>query len=229
MPAPVASRAGVAYPARCAFQRVGAERTRRVSVVARADNPFAKIGTQLQKAGSQLTERLTGTAQVARRGKANDSVVFVAGATGRLGARIVKQALLAGFRVRAGVRSEEKAQQLLSDDGLLAGLKPGERRRLDFVEFDLFDEESIVPAIGNAGATHHRESGACMHFTAAVFAACTDRTNTRNLVCVCKCCTESAVTSRAANNCTLVVHANVQGCTSKIVAAAVLRMPYCTL
>lgn len=40
--------------------------------------------------------------------------MFVAGATGRLGARIVRELLGQGFKVRAGVRSAEKAENFLS-------------------------------------------------------------------------------------------------------------------
>lgn len=42
------------------------------------------------------------------------ATVFVAGATGRLGARCVRELLAAGFRVRAGVRSAEKAEEYLA-------------------------------------------------------------------------------------------------------------------
>jgi NAD(P)-dependent dehydrogenase (short-subunit alcohol dehydrogenase family) len=40
--------------------------------------------------------------------------VFVAGATGRLGARIVRELLGQGFRVRAGVRNADKAETYLA-------------------------------------------------------------------------------------------------------------------
>ena len=40
--------------------------------------------------------------------------VFVAGSTGRLGARIVRELLGTGFKVRAGVRSAEKAETFLN-------------------------------------------------------------------------------------------------------------------
>jgi NAD(P)H-binding len=153
MRAPSASRAGLTHPARFAFQNAKSQGLRRFSVVGRAEssNPFQKIGTQLQKAGSQLTERLSGTAKVARRGAVNDDVVFIAGATGRLGSRIVKQALLAGYRVRAGVRTAEKGEQLVEQIDEVDGLSPNERRLITCVEFDLLDKDSIASAIGNAG------------------------------------------------------------------------------
>ena len=49
--------------------------------------------------------------------------MFVAGATGRLGARVVRELLGAGYRVRAGVRSAEKADdfiQIATSYGLLS-------------------------------------------------------------------------------------------------------------
>ena len=36
--------------------------------------------------------------------------MFVAGATGRLGVRIVRELLAQGYKVRAGVRNAEKAE-----------------------------------------------------------------------------------------------------------------------
>jgi hypothetical protein len=128
---------------------------RRMSVVAHAENinPFRKIGTQLIKAGSSLTAVLTGTATVQRkRGSANEGTVFVAGATGRLGAKIVKELLDAGLSVRAACRSQEKGEQFI-DDGRDAGIfSPSDIRRINLVQFDLFDKDSFEPAIGNAGA-----------------------------------------------------------------------------
>ena len=154
MRAPLTARPCVAYPARIAFTNahLHSQSSRRVAVRAESDNPFAKIGTQLVKAGSQLTERLTGTAKVSRRGSSNDKVVFIAGATGRLGSRIVMQALQAGFRVRAGCRDVEKGKQILSEAPEYDQLSNSDRSRLTVVEFSLFDEDTFAPAIGNAGA-----------------------------------------------------------------------------
>lgn len=42
--------------------------------------------------------------------KTDTNTVFVAGATGRLGARIVRELLGQGYKVRAGVRSPKKAE-----------------------------------------------------------------------------------------------------------------------
>ena len=52
------------------------------------------------------TEMTTGS------GKDNN-VVFVAGATGKVGSRVVRELVKSGFRVRAGVRAVARGQSLL--------------------------------------------------------------------------------------------------------------------
>jgi hypothetical protein len=128
---------------------------RRGAVIVRAkasDNPFVKIGSQLVEAGSQLTRTLTGTTRVPRKNVVDDNTVFVAGATGRLGARIVRECLLAGFNVRAGVRSKEKGQELIGTAEAYGVLTSEQLKRVSLVEYDLFDADTVSPAIGNAGA-----------------------------------------------------------------------------
>ncbi|XP_039794277.1 protein TIC 62, chloroplastic-like isoform X5 [Panicum virgatum] len=85
-------------------------------------------------------------------------LVFVAGATGRVGSRAVRELIKLGFRVRAAVRNAQRAstlvqsvQQLkLDDDDDAAAISPAER--LEIVECDLEKQpqEGIVKAIGNA-------------------------------------------------------------------------------
>lgn len=63
--------------------------------------------------GSEITE------EVAENSGANEIVkkkIFVAGATGSTGKRIVEQLLAKGFQVKAGVRDLEKAKNMLSHD-----------------------------------------------------------------------------------------------------------------
>ncbi len=80
------------------------------------------------------------------------SQVFVAGATGRLGCRVVLELLRnKKLKVRAGARNPEEARSLVktaTDYGILSG---DAARRLTVVPVDLEDEDSIAPAVGNAG------------------------------------------------------------------------------
>ncbi|KAJ0980340.1 hypothetical protein J5N97_008595 [Dioscorea zingiberensis] len=80
-------------------------------------------------------------------------LVFVAGATGRVGSRTVRELLKLGFRVRAGVRNAQRAetlvksvQQMKLDDS--SGSTPVEK--LEIVQCDLENQSGIKPAIGNA-------------------------------------------------------------------------------
>ncbi|XP_019169465.1 PREDICTED: protein TIC 62, chloroplastic [Ipomoea nil] len=82
------------------------------------------------------------------------NVVFVAGATGRVGSRTVRELLKLGFQVRAGVRSAQRAEPLVKsvkqmklDNAADGGASPIER--LEIVECDL-EKSNIVPALGNA-------------------------------------------------------------------------------
>ncbi|XP_050233743.1 protein TIC 62, chloroplastic [Mercurialis annua] len=82
----------------------------------------------------------------------DDNIVFVAGATGKVGSRTVRELLKLGFRVRAGVRSSQRAQNLLQSvkqmkyDG--EGAQPVEK--LEIVECDLEKPNEIGSALGNA-------------------------------------------------------------------------------
>ncbi|KAH0847923.1 hypothetical protein HID58_091715 [Brassica napus] len=78
-------------------------------------------------------------------------LVFVAGATGKVGSRTVRELLKLGFRVRAGVRSAQRAKglvQSVKDMNTDEGTQPVEK--LEVVECDLEKKDSIQPALGNA-------------------------------------------------------------------------------
>jgi uncharacterized protein YbjT (DUF2867 family) len=75
----------------------------------------------------------------------------VAGATGRLGLRIVRELLLAGFKVRAGARNTDKAQEYAELAVKLGVLSKDVIKRLQIVVVDLEETDTIVAAIGNAG------------------------------------------------------------------------------
>ncbi|TYI37494.1 hypothetical protein ES332_A03G215600v1 [Gossypium tomentosum] len=82
----------------------------------------------------------------------DEDLAFVAGATGRVGSRTVRELLKLGFRVRAGVRSAQKAETLVQSVKHLKldpeGTTPVEK--LEIVECDLEKQDTIAPAIGNA-------------------------------------------------------------------------------
>ncbi|XP_078170952.1 protein TIC 62, chloroplastic-like isoform X5 [Carex rostrata] len=80
-------------------------------------------------------------------------VVFVAGSTGKVGSRLVRELLKLGFRVRAGVRSSQRAGPLLQS---VKQMKPVDstqappEERLEIVECDLENQSTIKAAIANA-------------------------------------------------------------------------------
>ncbi|KAL6885534.1 hypothetical protein ACP4OV_010313 [Aristida adscensionis] len=100
-------------------------------------SPAASLGAATTSMSSTSTEK-------------EDVVVFVAGATGRVGSRAVRELIKLGFRVRAAVRDAQRASALLQSVQQL-GLD-GAAERLEMVECDLEKQaqESIASAIGNA-------------------------------------------------------------------------------
>ncbi|XP_065856262.1 protein TIC 62, chloroplastic [Euphorbia lathyris] len=83
----------------------------------------------------------------------DDNVAFVAGATGKVGSRTVRELIKLGFRVRAGVRSAQRAQTLVQSVKQLKldgseEVQPVEK--LEIVECDLEKPNQIVQALGNA-------------------------------------------------------------------------------
>ncbi|KAK4562848.1 hypothetical protein RGQ29_005362 [Quercus rubra] len=86
----------------------------------------------------------------------DENLVFVAGATGRVGSRTVRELLKLGFQVRAGVRSAQRAETLvqsvkqmkLNVEIASEGTQPVEK--LALVECDLEKRDQIGPALGNA-------------------------------------------------------------------------------
>ena len=107
------------------------------------------------QAGSRFTETFTGTTRISRKNVVKDDVVFVAGAGGRVGSRIVKECARAGYTVRAGVRGREKGSDLLQSIKDEGELSPQQLRKIRIEDFDLFEPDTIAPAIGNAGARLH--------------------------------------------------------------------------
>ncbi|KAL3145005.1 hypothetical protein ABBQ32_003507 [Trebouxia sp. C0010 RCD-2024] len=84
--------------------------------------------------------------------KSDPNTVFVAGATGRLGCRVVREILgNKKLKVRAGARNPQEARDLVKTATEYGLLTAEQARRLTVVPVDLEDEDSIAPAVGNAG------------------------------------------------------------------------------
>ncbi|KAK8953022.1 hypothetical protein KSP40_PGU002610 [Platanthera guangdongensis] len=84
------------------------------------------------------------------RRRKEPNTVFVAGATGQSGARIVFTLLRQGFSVRAGVPDLASAQDLARLAATYRTISPEESRRLNAVEVSLADPDSVAKAIGPA-------------------------------------------------------------------------------
>ncbi|XP_027354065.1 protein TIC 62, chloroplastic isoform X1 [Abrus precatorius] len=112
--------------------------------------------TRVQASGS--TKSSTGTAEgiPEKTNSKDDNLVFVAGATGRVGSRTVRELIKLGFRVRAGVRDAERAGALVKSveqlklDGTSASGESQAVEKLEIVECDLEKPDQIVSALGNA-------------------------------------------------------------------------------
>ncbi|KAI4298378.1 hypothetical protein L6164_031949 [Bauhinia variegata] len=113
-------------------------------------------GTRAQASGSTKSSSSTAEDVVGNKDSKDENLVFVAGATGRVGSRAVRELMKLGFRVRAGVRSAQRAnalvqsvKQLKLDDAITnEGNQPVEK--LEIVECDLEKPNQIVPALGNS-------------------------------------------------------------------------------
>jgi len=88
----------------------------------------------------------------ATRDGARRAQVFLAGATGRLGARILRALLAADpdLRVRAGARDPARAQAMLASAAGLGLLPANAARRVSVVAVDLTDAGAIGAALGGA-------------------------------------------------------------------------------
>ncbi|EHA8590272.1 protein PLASTID TRANSCRIPTIONALLY ACTIVE 16, chloroplastic [Cocos nucifera] len=84
------------------------------------------------------------------RRRKDPRTVFVAGATGQAGVRIVQTLLRQGFAVRAGVPDLPSAQELARIAATYMVITPEESKRLNAVESTFEESESIAKAIGPA-------------------------------------------------------------------------------
>ncbi|CAL5377242.1 unnamed protein product [Camellia sinensis] len=125
------------------------------------------VGFRVQASGSTIFSSEAVEAITKDANSKDDNLVFVAGATGKVGSRTVRELLKLGFKVRAGVRSAQRAESLLQsvqqmklgDEVASEGTKPNNRislvfspaiEKLAIVKCDLEKRDQIGPALGNA-------------------------------------------------------------------------------
>ncbi|KAL7156713.1 hypothetical protein ABFS83_02G027000 [Erythranthe nasuta] len=105
----------------------------------------SKIKSQAQDAATTTSSNGT---------QKDENLVFVAGATGKVGSRTVRELLKLGFKVRAGVRSIQRAESLVQSvqNMKLEDLKEGAQStdKFELVECDLENLDRIKPALGNS-------------------------------------------------------------------------------
>ncbi|CAI0377142.1 unnamed protein product [Linum tenue] len=114
----------------------------------------SKLRILHSKAQASGTTRISAVgAEASSEGDGKDeNVAFVAGATGKVGSRTVRELIKLGFQVRAGVRSAQRAQNLVqvNDHGVNYLVFSPAIERLELVECDLEKPAQILPALGNA-------------------------------------------------------------------------------
>ena len=135
----------------------------RVAMLASSQSPRVSCGCN-RGARRQSRRVLCAAAPVVREAEkaaASPEVVFVAGATGRTGLRVVRSLLASGYAVRAGVRDAKKAAEIFSgralppgvgytgakDQGAAVGL---DMSRITSVECDVTQPTSLGGALGDA-------------------------------------------------------------------------------
>ncbi|CAM8994207.1 unnamed protein product [Rhodiola kirilowii] len=113
---------------------------------------FSKIRISSVRSQTSGAKRSVIVASVPDIVEKDEDLVFVAGATGRVGSRTVRELLKLGFRVRAGVRNSQKAEALVTSVKKIqdAGSPVQPIERLELVECDLEKPETIGPALGNS-------------------------------------------------------------------------------
>ncbi|KAL2328926.1 hypothetical protein Fmac_022353 [Flemingia macrophylla] len=113
-------------------------------------------GTRAQASGSTKSSTATAEGNSGKTYSKDDNLVFVAGATGRVGSRTVREIIKLGFKVRAGVRSAQRAGALVQSveqlklDGTSASGGGQAVEKLEIVECDLEKPDTIGLALGNA-------------------------------------------------------------------------------
>jgi uncharacterized protein YbjT (DUF2867 family) len=156
-------------------------------------NPFDAIkeGTINLRVGGGGAQSKQSKNQSGFKGK-DPMTVFVAGSSGRLGIRVVYELAAAGYKVRAGVRSQDKADAFDDElDDLCSRIGELDRRarsQINLVYCDLQDEESILPAIGNASRVVCAVGAAESEFTNLAAPKLIDYQATETLISIASSC-----------------------------------------
>ncbi|GMH12736.1 hypothetical protein Nepgr_014577 [Nepenthes gracilis] len=147
----VAKRSGPFPPLRRGKQAGGDDSTREESGGESSSSNFFGLFNfgKLSEANSFIPVASSPPALLSSRRK-DPGTVFVAGATGQVGARIAQTLLREGFKVRAGVPELDSAQELARFAAKYKIISNEESKRLNAVESTFQDAESIAKAIGNA-------------------------------------------------------------------------------
>ncbi|KAI3446066.1 hypothetical protein Pfo_002731 [Paulownia fortunei] len=115
---------------------------------------FKFLDLRAQASGTTKIKSQAQDATPSDGGQKDGNLVFVAGATGRVGSRTVRELLKLGFRVRAGVRSIQRAESLVQSvqnlklEDVAGGTQPTDK--FELVECDLEKLDLIGPALGNS-------------------------------------------------------------------------------
>ncbi|GMN36459.1 hypothetical protein TIFTF001_006042 [Ficus carica] len=116
---------------------------------------FRFLNIRAQASGTSKFRSETAEA-IPKESSKDENLAFVAGATGRVGSRAVRELLKLGYRVRAGVRSTDRAKTLVQSvkqlklDTENAGGESQPVEKLEIVQCDLEKKEQIGSALGNA-------------------------------------------------------------------------------
>lgn len=109
------------------------------------------LNTTVWASPSSGAKKVVVKAAIEDGGVKDEGLVFVAGSTGKVGSRTVRELLKLGFRVKSGVRSVQRAESLVQsvkemklDDGTQS------IEKLEIVECDLEKRDKIEPALGKA-------------------------------------------------------------------------------
>nr|PNR46243.1 hypothetical protein PHYPA_013362 [Physcomitrium patens] len=140
---PASTPAGGVSPSLSAGQVAGQVSPQQYAVPSGSQQQYSSGGSSEQHSGTQdVTKEASSDTSKLEAGKKNNNVVFVAGATGKVGSRTVRELLKSGVQVRAGVRDVSRGQAVLK--------ATDKSESLEFVKCDL-ENDAIESCLGDAG------------------------------------------------------------------------------